>query len=459
MPRLAAAVAFVRIALLAGCGGDGPPGFHRELHTESTKASGVAGGTLGTLAGAAPRLAVTGLSGATATAAQRALAADVRVAVGHVEVEFSGVPVAPGSDGNLALSVGVTAAFAHLPELIKLNATITGRLRYHAVGAEALGAELADIVTDWLADEKLPGDLGLPTGPVPAATSVAVGPPSCSLHADGSVRCWDRAQDALPLPALTGTTALAAGNNFGVCGIRSDGAAYCVDAWDNIANYEARAVCGIDHATAIGVGAKTACAIVAGGKVRCWGREPGAFAPCGPEGGAVEVTGVTGAVALDVGPFWGCAREADGTVACWEHCGTGCKSGVHGQVEGAPSARPIKALAGTTLVAAGFDLCGAKDGHVICVPTGGGSGKTTTPLPEPITRLVPTSTGTCALAASGAVWCWQAQAAPVAVAGLTGATALDGDITGLCAVTGGAVVCRGGLDDTTAAPAPVAMSY
>lgn len=440
------------VVALVGCGSKGPPGIQRKLHTESLIATGLPGEHVATLADAKPSLTIDGVTGAIEEGVHGRLEGSELAKKGAVTVKFEGVPTSPGNDGSFDVTITGVAVFAHLPNVSKLTATITGKVSYNGIDAKALGAELGDIVDDWIAGEKLPPDVGLPTGPVAAAQQIAVGSPSCSLHADGTVRCWDKSMAPVPINAVAGTTAIAAGQNFGACGVRKDGHAYCIDAWGGAAAFEARPVCGIEAATAISVGQQSACALVADGKVRCWGRDAKWFEPCNGRA-AVEVKGVTGATAVATGPFQACAITAGGGVACWVLCDQdkGCKSGAAGQVDTAPTAYVIKGLAKATTLSADHDVCVAAGDHVLCTSTDGtGKKPTDTVVPEPVKQLASTGMKVCARGDSGHALCWGLAGgkpeAVAAVAGVEGVVDLDADLTGICAATAQGVMCWGGGD-------------
>jgi len=447
------------VAVVAtGCGKSGPPGIRRKLSTQSGVLTGLPGEHVGSLAEAKPSLTIDGVSGAVEQGARTVLSTSALAKRGAVAITIAGVPAAPGRDGDLELTITGTAVFAHPPQISKLTATITGTLSYNGIDARTLGAELGGVVVDWLTGAKLPADVGLPEGPVAAPKQVAVGSPSCSLHEDGTVRCWDKSGQGVPINAVAGTTAIAAAVNFGACGIRADGHAYCIDAWGNAVALEARAVCGVEGATAISVGQQTACAIVGDGHVRCWGRTEKAFEPCSAEGEAVEVKGVTGAVALDTGPFAGCAITGGGGVACWELCGEGCKSGVVGRVDTPPVAHAIKGLTKATQLVTGHEVCAATGDRVACRSTDGNGKPTAAVVPEPVTQLARGAVDTCARGTSGHVFCWTVGTKPEAVADLADVVDFDADISGSCAVTARGVVCWGGMGEPTP-PQLIDLSY
>jgi hypothetical protein len=77
-------------------------------------------------------------------------------------------------------------------------------------------------------------------------------------------------------------------------------------------------VAGIEGATALAVWHQLACAVVAGGRVRCWGEMgTGVFVSGLDAPTPREIEGLEGAVDVEVGGLLGCARRADGTVSCF----------------------------------------------------------------------------------------------------------------------------------------------
>lgn len=449
------------VLMLLGCGSkSASPEIRRDVHAESTWTTGLPGERVAKLADARPALTITGISGAVADGVRTRLSGSGLAKHGALTLAIEGVPAEPARDGKLDVAITATGVFAHPPQVTRLAGTIKGSLSYNGIGANALGVELGDIVDDWLADQKLPADLGLPAGPVAAAKEVAVGSPSCSLHVDGTVRCWHESSAGVPIPAITGTKAIAAGNNFGACGIRADGRAYCIDAWGEGSKLEVRAVCGIEGATAISVGQQSACAIVGEGRVRCWGGAERWFAPCDPARSAVEVKGVTGAFALDTGAFAGCAITADGGTACWELCGKDCKSGVTGQVDSPPTAHGIDGIAKATQIVAGHDVCAATGDHVVCASTEEKPNEqpTDTLVPEPVKELAWSWSGVCARGEGGKLFCWSKGGKPEAVPGIAGVVEFDADLSGSCAITAKGVLCWGG-PGSSSQPALVDLSY
>jgi alpha-tubulin suppressor-like RCC1 family protein len=101
---------------------------------------------------------------------------------------------------------------------------------------------------------------------------------ACALLSGGTVECWG-------YNIGNGTSTLCNGTN--VC------------------SSTPTAVSGLSGATAISVGGQSACALLSGGTVECWGNTP------------VAVSGLSGATAISVGGQSACALLSGGTIECW----------------------------------------------------------------------------------------------------------------------------------------------
>jgi alpha-tubulin suppressor-like RCC1 family protein len=174
----------------------------------------------------------------------------------------------------------------------------------------------------------------------------------------------------------------------------------------------------------IAVGNGHACAVLGDGTVRCWGGNGLGQLGDGTKADSpspVKVWGITDAVAIAAGAEHACVVLGDGSVRCWG-------SNIYDQL-GAPTAaywssNPVTATGITDAVA-----IAAGDSH------------------------------TCALAASGAVWCWgkndygqlgdgtSVSGLPVAATGITDAVAVGAGNVRTCAVLGsGSIECWGGTN-------------
>ena len=198
---------------------------------------------------------------------------------------------------------------------------------------------------------------------------------------------------------------------------------------------------GIDTARAIEAGSFHECAVLEDATLRCWGENDygqlgnGVISspPETPTPTPVAVVGVTGVVAVSGGGFHTCALLADGRVQCWGR-NTGDPDARGGGQLGDPafngfaSAMPVEVTGITTAIAVaagGFHTCALlANGTVQCWgqndqgQLGNGTVDPPTPLaprnPTPVTvnriaDAIAISAGgwhTCALLRNGTVRCW-----------------------------------------------------
>ena len=436
------------LAPVSACKGNRGQTFEikREVKRDSKMMTGMPGELVGSLADARPSLTITGVTGPLAEGLRRSLEASRIAARGAVEVTVSLAPASPDEDGTADATLGVTARFAHPPKISKLEGTLSVHLTYSNARPDQLGDALGDAIASWLDGEKLPANLGVPSAAVPPITQIVAGPPSCTLHEDRSVRCWDvNGTEGLLVPKAAGSIAIAASSNFGACGLFEDGRAWCLDAWDNHVAFEVREVCGITGASEISVGQSTACAILADGKVSCWPREPAAYAPCSGPSRAGVIAGIEDAIRLESGPFGGCAVKRDGTVACWDH--------------DARKPALVKGIADARAVVYAFQPCAwVDDDKVVCAKDGNRAASSRV-VPEPIKALVRGRMGVCALGTQGNLWCAHGDKPFEKDPDATGVTAISGGIGGTCSLNSkGEVACWGGLSGSDPRRA-VALSH
>ncbi len=234
----------------------------------------------------------------------------------------------------------------------------------------------------------------------------------------------------------------------------------------------------------LAAGARHTCAVVSGGAVKCWGDNGNGQLGNGTTVGAsmpVEVVGVFGATAVAAGrsrltgtvPFGGdhtCAIVVGGRVKCWGDNTFGqLGNGTTGQVN--PEAVDVIGVSGATTLASGA--------RHTCVIVGGGAIKcwgnnshgqlgngTTSPASltavdvigiASASALAAGSEHTCAISVGGGVKCWGANdkgqlgdgtttdsSIAVNATGIHGATALAAGNGHSCAIgVGGAVKCWG----------------
>ncbi len=213
----------------------------------------------------------------------------------------------------------------------------------------------------------------------------------------------------------------------------------------------------------VAAGGYHACALMAGGSVRCWGNntygqlgngtsDPGIDAVV-----PVEVTGLAGVSAVAAGENHTCALLGDGSVWCWGANSAGQLG--DGTTAGSPVPVQVSGVVGATVLTAGVSRSCVVlgDGTVSCWGAG-------VPSASPIagiTGATAVSAGgshACALVAGGAVRCWGSNdfgelgdgtmlssATPVDAVGIAGATSVvAGPYDTTCAVlAGGTVRCWG----------------
>ncbi|HLN05517.1 MAG TPA: hypothetical protein VK217_04530, partial [Acidimicrobiales bacterium] len=121
--------------------------------------------------------------------------------------------------------------------------------------------------------------------------------------------------------------------------------------------------------SAVSVGYESACAVVSGGKVKCWGNN--SYGQLG-DGSTVNhatpvfVTSLTGATAVSAGWYGACAIVSGGKVKCWGYnyygeVGNGTTS------EDVPTPVSVSGISGATALASG--------GYGACVIVSGGKVK------------------------------------------------------------------------------------
>ncbi|MFO0605100.1 MAG: hypothetical protein U0324_18105 [Polyangiales bacterium] len=268
---------------------------------------------------------------------------------------------------------------------------------------------------------------------------------TCARLADGTVRCWGDNRDG---QCGDGTTTTAAAPV---------------------------AVTGLTGVTQLALGQTFSCALLANGTVRCWGGNGGGtlgrgytdlFSHSVPE---APVLTVTGATAVAAGLFNACAIVAGGALRCWGgnsqgEVGDGTTTGRYTPVA-------VPGVTNVTKVVGGYQhTCALRgDGVVLCwglnqsgqcgAPTATRNVLTPTPVPG-VTDAVDVVAGeffTCARRRDGSTWCWGANDAwqlgggevfvarptPEAVRGLPAVTDLSAGAQHACALVDGALRCWG----------------
>lgn len=178
----------------------------------------------------------------------------------------------------------------------------------------------------------------------------------------------------------------------------------------------------------IAAGDSSVCAVLSSGAVWCWGNNSYGQLGNGTTSNASEAvdTGITNAVSVEVGYHQACAVLSDATVTCWGQNDYGQLGDGTTTNRSRPTA--VTGLSGALQVITGeFNSCAViNDGTVKCWGYNGddedGVPNTTGQYTSPVTVVNSSNTGaltgvieitsgrqnTCALTASGVVWCWGA---------------------------------------------------
>ena len=197
------------------------------------------------------------------------------------------------------------------------------------------------------------------SAPPPLLNNVAVVVGSrfaCSLHKDGTVSCWgggpseNRGENSSPIPiadadlprkieGIIDATAIVSGGDK-QCVLHKAGTVSCwgydfysrrdgsyysdsygeLDRDSEIPTYSPGKINGITDAVEISAAGNSACVVLSGGQVACWGdNEYGQLGNGSIENSLapVLVTGITDAVSVAVGWEHICAVHSDNTISCW----------------------------------------------------------------------------------------------------------------------------------------------
>lgn len=337
----------------------------------------------------------------------------------------------------------------------------------------------------------------------------------CALLGDALLRCWGQnafgqfgeptnihRPAAVAIPGLSGVTAVGMGH-WHACAILADATVHC---WGN--NFGGQlgdgttavhdgpvAVAGLSGAIALAAGFGHTCALLADTSVECWGINNAGELGDGSTTQRfhpVPVAGLSGVTALAAGSDTTCAILADTTVRCW-----GLNQS--GQVgDGTTTLMYLTPVVVPGLI--GVTAISARRGHVCALLQDAtvrcwgenyagqlGDGTTTDQLSpvavtglSGVTAVTAGESHTCALLEDATIRCWgsdasgalgdgaptQTRLAPVAVAGLSGATAIGAGSEFTCALLADTTVrCwgfngQGRLGDGTGvdrlSPTPVA---
>lgn len=336
---------------------------------------------------------------------------------------------------------------------------------------------------------------------------------ACAVTADGHVRCFgfnDSSQlgDGTMMSRFTSTSEVVglsdavfvSGGFYHTCAVRSGGVLACwgsnqanqlgVPSGTTSSSTTPITVPGLTGVIGVAAGGTHTCALLATGRVTCFGDDAAGQLGDGTAGGAranaVEVPGLSGVVQVAAGEATTCALRDDGVVLCWGRNTFG-QTGLPLSAS-QPTPMPVPTVSGAVEISMKHSHACAKqgDGVIRCWGTNthgqlghGTVPRALTPVEVPgITTAVAVAAGvghTCVVLASGAAQCWgdntgrqlgdgtsTSRVSPVSVSALTAAIDVSAGSRHTCFVkSGGAVTCYGtngsgqlGWDPATSAPPP-----
>jgi len=286
---------------------------------------------------------------------------------------------------------------------------------------------------------------------IEGAMNVSVGwTHACAALQDGSVECWGdlpwrsslRGDSTTPIDGLTEVRAVVSASDNS-CALRTDGTARCwgtnsdgqLGADESFGGFSSEpvTVANLNEATALALNSSTSCALLADGRVKCWGSvwgqaddaaadEAGEHRPRIRHIGTPElVDGLENATSLSIGFFFSCATLADTTVACWGVNAGESIADRSATISATPVAVP--GLIGVSAISAGHDhVCALlNDGTLRCWGENiagqlGDGSKTSSSVPVPVSGIdsaiavAAGVSGTCALLRDRTVRCWGSSA-------------------------------------------------
>jgi alpha-tubulin suppressor-like RCC1 family protein len=302
---------------------------------------------------------------------------------------------------------------------------------------------------------------------------------ACTLITDGTVKCWGVDYTNLP-SAVTGVTG--ARSLSAKCAVISGGTVKCWkrgndygqlgDGTSTYASSMPYVIPNLGGVTEVSVQYTSACAVISGGTLKCWGNNDygqlGDGTSTADKTTPYAVPNINGATSIASANDHNCSVVGGGLVKCW---GTNNQGQLgDGTFLDRSSPVTVKNLSGAITVSSGgnFNCAIINGGTVKCWGDNyyGQLGNGTTidsSTPVAVTGLTGAraiSLGrdyACALIGDGTVKCWgynydgqlgngttTSRSTPVTVIGITGATSVSASSGNVCAlITGGTVKCWG----------------
>jgi len=219
----------------------------------------------------------------------------------------------------------------------------------------------------------------------------------CAARKNGSVVWWDpRTEPTLKkIAKLSQVVQLSGAPGGETCARTRRGRVLCApfhkpDSWSE--------VLGVQEARQIDAGSDLSCALVAGGKVMCWGLE-------WRDGKPFEVEGLTNVVHISAGRETACAVRSSGEVVCWGSCSAG-QCGLGNSRTDVPLKVP--GVDGALTVSVGMKRTCAvrRQGDVVC--WGNLLRNAAAPVSglESVVDVIASHNSTCARRADGSIRCW-----------------------------------------------------
>ena len=297
----------------------------------------------------------------------------------------------------------------------------------------------------------MPPPCGSGWGAAGCVTSLAAGVDKTCAVAGGVVYCWGNLPGDGSFSESSPTAVRAVGSNVivttsstglpnGVACLDASGIVTCwgdtsLDQQQSSSGSSAPGAALPQPWSSIAVGADHVCGLTGSGAVSCWGADnadqlgnQSIMTKCVPSGSKCSAVPLpievgSGVLEIAAGDSHTCARYAGGSVACWGSDGEGqLGNGSAGVAEGVPQKVIIQASvpSAMTRIVAGLEHTCALDvtGQFACWGAGGngqlGTGSAndayeaafSNPTGSLLTAIATGESNTCAIDATGRVWCW-----------------------------------------------------